>query len=60
MFQLFTHVYADVFYQINQIFYYTRCITPKGETSLRGPISRHCARATQLFQRNVAAVVSRW
>ena len=25
----------------NQIFYYTRCITPKPVTTLRGPSSRH-------------------
>ena len=31
----------------NQIFHYTRCITPKRVTSLRGPSLRHCARATQ-------------
>ena len=27
----------------NQIFHYTRCITPKGATSLRGLSPRHCA-----------------
>ena len=26
-----------------QIFYYTRCITPKRVTSLRGPSRHHCA-----------------
>ena len=44
----------------NQVFYYTRCITPKRVTSLRGPFPRHCARATQLLRRNVAAVASYW
>ena len=33
----------------NQIFYYTRCNTPKRVTSLRGPSQRHSARATQLL-----------
>ena len=32
----------------NQIFYYTRCITPKRVTSWRGPSPRHCAWATHL------------
>ena len=32
----------------NQIFHYTRCITPKRVTSWRGPSLRHCAWATQL------------
>ena len=31
---------------------YTRCITPKRVTSLRGPFPRHCARATQLLLNN--------
>ena len=35
----------------NQIFHYTRCITPKRVTSLRGPSSRYCTRATQLFSK---------
>ena len=33
----------------NQIFYYTRCNTPKRVTSLRGPSPRHFPRATQLL-----------
>ena len=37
--------------QINQIFHYTRCITPKRVTNLRGPSLRHCARATQLLSK---------
>ena len=32
-----------------KIFHYTRCITLKRVTSLRGPSPRHCARAPQLF-----------
>ena len=32
----------------NQIFHYTRCITPKRVTILRGSSPRHCARATQI------------
>ena len=35
----------------NQIFHYTRWITPKRETSWRGPSPRHCARATQLLSK---------
>ena len=35
----------------NQIFYYTRCNTPKRVTSWRGPSPRHCARATQLLSK---------
>ena len=35
----------------NQIFYYTRCSTPKRVTSWRGPSPRHCARATQLLSK---------
>ena len=34
---------------LNQIFHYTRWITPKRVTSWRGPSPRHCARATQLL-----------
>ena len=30
-----------------EIIYYTRCITRKRVTRLRGPSSRHCVRATQ-------------
>ena len=35
----------------NQIFHYTRWITPKRVTSWRGPSPRHCARATQLLSK---------
>ena len=35
----------------NQIFHYTSGITPKRVTSLRGPTSRHCSRATQLISK---------
>ena len=35
----------------NQIFYYTRCITPKRVTGLRDTSPHHCARETQLFSR---------
>ena len=35
----------------NQIFHYTRYITPKRVTSLRGPYPRHCARVTQLLSK---------
>ena len=34
-----------------QIIHYTRFITPKRVTSLRGPFTRHCARATQLLSK---------
>ena len=33
----------------NQIFHYTHYIMPKGVTSLGGPSSRYCVRATQLL-----------
>ena len=44
-----------------QIFQYTRFITLKRVTSLRGSSPRHCAHATyrSSFPRNVAAVASR-
>ena len=51
---------SRLYFASNQIFHYTRCITPKRVTSLRGPSPSHCARATQLFLRNVAAEASRW
>ena len=35
----------------NQIFHYTRYITPKRATSLRGPFPRHCTRTTQLLSK---------
>ena len=35
----------------NEIFHYTRCVTPKRVTSLQGPSPRHCARATQLLSK---------
>ena len=35
----------------NQIFHYTRCITPKRVTSWRGPSLHHCALATQLLSK---------
>ena len=35
----------------NQIFHYTRWITPKRVTSWRGPSPRHCARATQFLSK---------
>ena len=45
----------------NQIFHYTRCVTPKLETSLRNPPPRQCACwQHSSFRRNVAAVTSRW
>ena len=44
----------------NQIFHYTRCITLKRVTSLRGPYPRHCAWQHSFFRRNVAEVASRW
>ena len=37
--------------QINQIFHYTRCNTPKRVTSWRGPSPRHCAWVTQLLSK---------
>ena len=43
---------------LNQIFHYTRCITPKRVTSWRG-FPRHCAREQNNFvRRNVAALSS--
>ena len=44
----------------NLIFHYARCNTPKHVTRLLGLSPRHCALATQLFWRNIAAVASRW
>ena len=45
----------------NQIFCYTRYITPKGVASLQGPSPRHCASGQHsFFKRNVAAVASCW
>ena len=44
----------------NQIFYFTPCITPKRITGLQGPFLRHCTGQHSSFQRNVAAVESRW
>ena len=38
-------------YQLNRIFHYTRCITPKRVTSLRGLSPRHCALASQLLSK---------
>ena len=40
----------------NQIFHYTRCITPKRVTSLRGPSPRHWARATQLLSKKCHSI----
>ena len=49
---------------INQIFRYTRCITPKRVTSWRGPFPCHCAcehySGNSSFQRIVAAMVRCW
>ena len=48
-------------FKSNQIFHYTRCITPKRVTSLWGPSPRYCACGRQTsFRRNVAPVASRW
>ena len=44
----------------DQIFYYTRWITPKRVTSWRGPSPRHCARATQLLSKKCRSGGSRW
>ena len=45
----------------NQIFYYTRCFTPKRVTSWRGPYPRHCTDGQHSsFRRNAVAVASRW
>ena len=44
----------------NQIFYYTRCTTPKRVTSLWGPSPSHCARDYSSFRRNIPAVMSRY
>ena len=45
----------------NQIFHYTRCITPKRVTSWRGPSPHHCACGQySFFRRMIAAVASRW
>ena len=40
--------------KINQIFHYTRCITLKRITSLRGPSPRHCAQATQILAKKMS------
>ena len=44
----------------DQIFHYTRCITPKRVSSLRDLSPRHCAQQNSSFRRNVASVASRW
>ena len=47
--------------KLNFLLQATRCITPKRVTSLRRPISASLRPGnTAFFQRNVAAVVSRW
>ena len=45
-----------------KVFHYThRCITPKRVASWQGPSLHHCAYGQHSsFQRNVAAVASRW
>ena len=44
-----------------QMFHYTRFITPKRVTSLRGSSPRHCAWATQLFSKKCrSGVESHW
>ena len=42
----------------NQLFHYTRCITPKRATILRGSSPRQCARATQILSQQWLAVGS--
>ena len=42
---------GHIAYKSNQIFHYTRWITPKRVTSLRGPSPHHCAQATQLLSK---------
>ena len=51
MFSKLLKVIKHIFSSSNQIFHYTRCITPKRVTSLWGSSPRHCARATQLFSK---------
>ena len=46
--QLYLNVLIMWYRYENQIFQYTRCITPKRETNLQSLSRRHCARATQL------------
>ena len=46
---------------LNQIFRYTRRITPKSVTNWRGLSPRHCVSGQQSsFRKNLAAVASRW
>ena len=54
--------FNDVFAVLisNHIFHYTRCITPKRVTSLRGPYPRHCARATQVFSKKRCKTKKQW
>ena len=40
----------------NQILHYTRCITPKRETSLRGPPPRHAPAGNTLFSKKCRSV----
>ena len=47
--------------KIKSIFHYTRCITPKRVTILRGSSPRHYARATQIFlEKCRRSGASRW
>ena len=39
------------YFKSNQIFHYTRCITPKRVTSLRDPSPRHCNPVIQLLSK---------
>ena len=44
----------------NQMFYYTRCITPKSVTNLRVHLRVIAPAQNNSIGRNVAAVASRW
>ena len=46
-----THLSFGVLAIVTFFFHYTRCIMPKRVTSLRGPSSSHCARATELLSK---------
>ena len=46
--------------KLNQMFHFTRCITPKRVTSLRVHLRVIAPKQSSFFQRNVAAVASRW
>ena len=52
IFQIQWTIFNAVYLKVsNQIFHYTRCITPMQVMSLQGPSRRHCARAALLLKK---------